>query len=255
MLPRILLHLPSDDDLPHKASSTHPFSLLLVLISWPGWGATTYKPSWWVLLGDMGTGKTSIVLRFVKGQYFDSQESTIGAAFFSQVLSLNEGIVKFDIWDTAGQERYRSLVPMYYHGAAAAIIVYDISNMDSYVRAKKWVRELQRQGNPYLIMALVGNKIDLEAKRKVESEEGFQYAQENGLFFIETSAKTAENINELFYEIGKLLSHHLNAFLITCQLSSLTAKRLAKARPPQSSGMNLSNETQVRERRLFCCSG
>ncbi|CAL9091801.1 ras-related protein RHN1-like isoform X2 [Musa acuminata AAA Group] len=234
MLSRILLHLPSDDDLPHKASSTHPFSLLLVLISWPGWGATTYKPSWWVLLGDMGTGKTSIVLRFVKGQYFDSQESTIGAAFFSQVLSLNEGIVKFDIWDTAGQERYRSLVPMYYHGAAAAIIVYDISNMDSYVRAKKWVRELQRQGNPYLIMALVGNKIDLEAKRKVESEEGLQYAQENGLFFIETSAKTAENINELFYEI---------------------AKRLAKARPPQSSGMNLSNETQVRERRLFCCSG
>ncbi|THU48937.1 hypothetical protein C4D60_Mb06t04260 [Musa balbisiana] len=253
MLPRILLHLPFDDDLPHKASSTHPFSLLLVLISWPGWGATTYKPSWWVLLGDMGTGKTSIVLRFVKGQYFDSQESTIGAAFFSQVLSLNEAIVKFDIWDTAGQERYRSLVPMYYHGAAAAIIVYDISNMnmflrpqDSYVRAKKWVRELQRQashitqqiysvlGNPYLIMALVGNKIDLEAKRKVESEEGLQYAQENGLFFIETSAKTAENINELFYEI---------------------AKRLAKARPPQSSGMNLSNETQVRERKLFCCSG
>nr|XP_018682637.1 PREDICTED: ras-related protein RHN1 isoform X2 [Musa acuminata subsp. malaccensis] len=184
-----------------------------------------------------------------------AEESTIGAAFFSQVLSLNEGIVKFDIWDTAGQERYRSLVPMYYHGAAAAIIVYDISNMDSYVRAKKWVRELQRQGNPYLILALVGNKIDLEAKRKVESEEGLQYAQENGLFFIETSAKTAENINELFYEIGKLLSHHLNAFLITCQLSSLTAKRLAKARPPQSSGMNLSNETQVRERRLFCCSG
>ncbi|RZS25542.1 hypothetical protein BHM03_00058749 [Ensete ventricosum] len=101
-----------------------------------------------VLLGDMGAGKTSMVLRFVKGQYFDSQE------------------------------RYRSLVPMYYHGAAAAIIVYDISNMDSYVRAKKWVRELQRQveqicsvpGNPYLIMALVGNKIDLEGKRKVESE-------------------------------------------------------------------------------------
>ncbi|XP_065007488.1 ras-related protein RHN1-like isoform X3 [Musa acuminata AAA Group] len=154
-----------------------------------------------VLLGDMGTGKTSIVLRFVKGQYFDCQESTIGAAFFSQVLSLNEATVKFDIWDTAGQERYHSLAPMYYRGAAAAIVVYDISSMDSFIRAKKWVQELQRQGNPYLIMALVANKVDLEAKRKVGSEEGLQYAQENGLFFMETSAKTAENINELFYEI------------------------------------------------------
>ncbi|XP_065040445.1 ras-related protein RHN1-like isoform X1 [Musa acuminata AAA Group] len=180
-----------------------------------------------VLLGDMGTGKTSIVLRFVKGQYFDCQESTIGAAFFSQVLSLNEATVKFDIWDTAGQERYHSLAPMYYRGAAAAIVVYDISSMDSFIRAKKWVQELQRQGNPYLIMALVANKVDLEAKRKVGSEEGLQYAQENGLFFMETSAKTAENINELFYEI---------------------AKRLAKARPSRSSGMRLSSETQDRGR-------
>ncbi|XP_064965820.1 ras-related protein RHN1-like isoform X2 [Musa acuminata AAA Group] len=159
-----------------------------------------------VLLGDMGTGKTSIVLRFVKGQYFDCQESTIGAAFFSQVLSLNEATVKFDIWDTAGQERYHSLAPMYYRGAAAAIVVYDISSMDSFIRAKKWVQELQRQGNPYLIMALVANKVDLEAKRKVGYEEGLQYAQENGLFFMETSAKTAENINELFYEIGKFVT-------------------------------------------------
>ncbi|WOK94208.1 ras-related protein RHN1 isoform X2 [Canna indica] len=188
-----------------------------------------------VLLGDMGTGKTSIVLRFVKGQYFDCQESTIGAAFFSQVLSLNEATVKFDIWDTAGQERYHSLAPMYYRGAAAAIVVYDISSTDSFIKAQRWVRELQRQGNPYLIMALVANKVDLESKRKIEHEEGLQYAQDHGLFFIETSAKTAENINELFYEI---------------------AKRLAKSQPSRSSGMNLSNETRYNGRRtLFCCSG
>uniref|UniRef100_A0A2P2KZE9 Ras-related protein RHN1-like n=1 Tax=Rhizophora mucronata TaxID=61149 RepID=A0A2P2KZE9_RHIMU len=99
-----------------------------------------------VLLGDMGTGKTSLVLRFVKGQFFDFQESTIGAAFFTQVLSLNEVTIKFDIWDTAGQERYHSLAPMYYRGAAAAVVVYDITSMESFERAKKWVLELQRQG-------------------------------------------------------------------------------------------------------------
>ncbi|WRX33614.1 Small GTPase - like 10 [Theobroma cacao] len=123
-----------------------------------------------VLLGDMGTGKTSLVLRFVKGQFFDYQESTIGAAFFTQVLSLNEATIKFDIWDTAGQERYHSLAPMYYRGAAAAVVVYDITSSDSFERAKKWIQELQRQGNPNLIMFLVANKVDLEEKRKVGSE-------------------------------------------------------------------------------------
>ncbi|KAJ4754370.1 Ras-related protein Rab-5A [Rhynchospora pubera] len=186
-----------------------------------------------VLLGDMGTGKTSLVVRFVKGQYHDCQESTIGAAFFSQVLSLNDAIVKFDIWDTAGQERYHSLAPMYYRGAAAAIVVYDISSTDSFARAKKWVEELKRQGNTYMIMALVGNKVDLEKDRKVHIEEGTQYAEENGLYFTETSAKTALNVNELFYEV---------------------AKRLVKARPPRQPGMLLHNEARDRYRRHFCCS-
>ncbi|KAI8544423.1 hypothetical protein RHMOL_Rhmol08G0295600 [Rhododendron molle] len=156
-----------------------------------------------VLLGDMGTGKTSLVLRFVKGQFFDNQEPTIGAAFFTQILSLSEATVKFDIWDTAGQERYHSLAPMYYRGAAAAVVVYDMSSMDTFVRAKKWVQELKKQGNPNLILALVANKSDLETEREVDSEEGQQLSQENGMFFIETSAKASVNINELFYEIGK----------------------------------------------------
>ncbi|KAE9467752.1 hypothetical protein C3L33_00271, partial [Rhododendron williamsianum] len=166
-----------------------------------------------VLLGDMGTGKTSLVLRFIKGQFFDNQvkipdrsvmqEPTIGAAFFTQILSLSEATVKFDIWDTAGQERYHSLAPMYYRGAAAAVVVYDMSSMDTFVRAKKWVQELKKQGNPNLILALVANKSDLETEREVDSEEGQQLSQENGMFFIETSAKASVNINELFYEIGK----------------------------------------------------
>uniref|UniRef100_A0A453STJ9 Ras-related protein RHN1 n=1 Tax=Aegilops tauschii subsp. strangulata TaxID=200361 RepID=A0A453STJ9_AEGTS len=164
-----------------------------------------------VLLGDLGAGKTSIVVRFAKGLYYECQESTIGAAFFSQALPVSgagggeDATVRFDIWDTAGQERYHSLAPMYYRGAAAAVVVYDITSTDSYIRAKRWVDELQRQGNPHLVMALVGNKVDLEKRRKVGTQEALEYAERNGLFFLETSAKTAQNVGELFYELGKHL--------------------------------------------------
>jgi len=108
-----------------------------------------------VLLGDTAVGKSCLVVRFVRDEFFEFQEPTIGAAFLTQTVSLDDATVKFEIWDTAGQERYRSLAPMYYRGAAAAIVVYDITNKDSFNGAKSWVKELQRRGDPNVIIALV----------------------------------------------------------------------------------------------------
>lgn len=107
--------------------------------------------------------------------------------------------------DTAGQERYRSLAPMYYRGAAAAIVVYDITNPDSFAGAKGWVKELQRRGDPNVVIALAGNKSDLEARRKVEFEDANAYALENNILHLETSAKNANNVKALFVEIAKKL--------------------------------------------------
>ncbi|GJS60582.1 Ras-related protein RHN1-like protein isoform X1 [Tanacetum coccineum] len=188
-----------------------------------------------VVLGDMGTGKTSMVLRFIKGQFYDYQESTIGASFSTEVVSIDKTTVKFDIWDTAGQERYHSLAPMYYRGAAAAVVVYDITKMVSFERAKKWIEELKRHGNPNLVMVLVANKADLNTNREIDIEEGKQYAKDNNMQFFETSARTAENLHELFYEIAKRVAH-------------------AQATHDMPSGMKLEiSERQDKGRSLFYC--
>ncbi|KAH0502729.1 Ras-related protein Rab-5C [Microtus ochrogaster] len=159
-----------------------------------------------VLLGESAVGKSSLVLRFVKGQFHEYQESTIGAAFLTQTVCLGDTTVKFEIWDPAGQERYHSLAPMYYGGGTqAAIVVYDITNTDIFARAKNWVKELQRQASPNIVIGLAGNKADLASKRAVEFQEAQAYADDNSLQFMETSAKTAMNVNEIFMAIAKKL--------------------------------------------------
>ncbi|CAN1258237.1 Ras-related protein RABF1, partial [Linum perenne] len=159
-----------------------------------------------VLLGDSGVGKSCIVLRFVRGQFDPTSKVTIGASFLSQTLALEDSTtVKFEIWDTAGQERYAALAPLYYRGAAVAVIVYDITSPESFKKAQYWVKELQKHGSPDIVLALVGNKADLHENREVPTQDGIDYAEKNGMFFIEASAKTSDNISQLFQVILLLL--------------------------------------------------
>uniref|UniRef100_A0A3Q2QFB7 RAB5A, member RAS onco family, b n=1 Tax=Fundulus heteroclitus TaxID=8078 RepID=A0A3Q2QFB7_FUNHE len=136
---------------------------------------------------------------------YPGRPSSLFAAFLTQTVCLDDTTVKFEIWDTAGQERYHSLAPMYYRGAQAAIVVYDITNEDSFVRAKNWVKELQRQASPNIVIALAGNKADLANKRALDFQDAQSYADDNSLLFMETSAKTSMNVNEIFMAIAKKL--------------------------------------------------
>ncbi|KAF9068077.1 GTP-binding protein ypt5 [Rhodocollybia butyracea] len=194
-----------------------------------------------VLLGEAAVGKSSVVLRFVSDEFQANKEPTIGAAFLTQKCRLEDRVLRYEIWDTAGQERFHSLAPMYYRNAQAAVVVYDITKASSLEKAKSWVKELQRQANPNIVIALAGNKLDLvqssssssgtplsessedeaddatatpgetpssssgepESLRQVPREEAQAYATEAGLLFFETSAKTGEGVVEIFTEIAK----------------------------------------------------
>lgn len=158
-----------------------------------------------VLLGEAGVGKSSLVLRFVANHFKAYSESTIGAAFMSKTLVVDDQAIKFQIWDTAGQEKYHSLAPMYYRGASAAIVVYDITRATSFKTLQNWVTELRSLGPENIVIAIAGNKCDLDDKREVDKTTAGDYAEEINAIFVETSAKTGNNVQEMFTNISKKL--------------------------------------------------
>jgi len=170
-------------------------------------------------------GKSSVVERFVNNEFFEHHLATIGAAFLTKTIQTDNVDVKFEIWDTAGQERYRSLASMYYRDAAAALVMYDITARDSLDAAKTWIGELQKQQQPPLVIALAGNKLDLEQKRVVASDIGIQTAKDMGCIFMETSAKTGEHVQEIFSAIARKLPKDVEVRGKSLPLEELPVKK------------------------------
>ncbi|UJR09313.1 hypothetical protein I4U23_013556 [Adineta vaga] len=162
-----------------------------------------------VLLGGTAVGKSCLALRITRGYCEGPIETTIGAAFFTHSVPIdNDTILKIELWDTAGQERFHSLAPMYYRGASAGLVVYDITNMESFRRAKMWVNELRAANGPDMVIGFVGNKLDLatDDRRQINAQEVREYSEENDLIFMETSAKRGDNVKEIFFAVAKQVS-------------------------------------------------
>ena len=159
-----------------------------------------------LLIGDSGSGKSCILMRFADDSFTESNIATIGVDFKIRTVELNSKIIKLQIWDTAGQERFRTITSSYYRGAQGIIIVYDVNDLESFQHVKQWITECDRYAKENVTKMLIGNKCDMDTKRQVTFEQGKELADTYGLDFMETSAKTNVNVEKAFLRLTELIS-------------------------------------------------
>jgi len=157
----------------------------------------------YIIIGDTGVGKSCMLLQFTDKRFQPVHDLTIGVEFGARLVNIDHNQIKLQIWDTAGQESFRSITRSYYRDAAGALLVYDITRRESFNHLTRWLEEARQNGNPNMTIMLIGNKCDLEHRRAVSTKEGELFAQENGLIFLETSAKTAANVEAAFIKTAE----------------------------------------------------
>ncbi|CAH3149800.1 ras-related protein Rab6 [Pocillopora verrucosa] len=158
-----------------------------------------------VFLGEQSVGKTSLITRFMYDSFDNTYQATIGIDFLSKTMYLEDRTVRLQLWDTAGQERFRSLIPSYIRDSSVAVVVYDITNYNSFQQTAKWIDDVRTERGSDVIIMLVGNKTDLSDKRQVTTEDGERKAKELNVMFIETSAKAGYNVKQLFRRVAAAL--------------------------------------------------
>lgn len=163
----------------------------------------------YIIIGDTGVGKSCLLLQFTDKRFQPVHDLTIGVEFGARMVTIDSKHIKLQIWDTAGQESFRSITRSYYRGAAGALLVYDITRRDTFKHLSRWLDEARQHSQSNMVIMLIGNKNDLEHRRAVSYEEGKAFAAEHGLIFMETSAKTAYNVEEAFINTAKKILENI----------------------------------------------
>ncbi|CAO2143981.1 unnamed protein product [Urochloa humidicola] len=158
-----------------------------------------------IVIGDTGVGKSCLLLQFTDKRFRSCHDLTIGIEYGACIVPVDGEPTRIQIWDTAGQEAFRSITRSYYRGAAAAILVYDITRRETFNHVTSWLEDAKQLASPHLSIVLVGNKCDLSSRRAVGYEEGERFAMEHGMVFIEASAKTAQNVEEVFTAAARIV--------------------------------------------------
>ncbi|MBS7287973.1 MAG: GTP-binding protein [Candidatus Freyarchaeota archaeon] len=157
-----------------------------------------------LVVGDGGVGKTSLTVRFTTGSFREDYLSTLGVNFYSKTVDVDGTLIKLTIWDTGGQERFKPLLPNYFKGGQGSLVVFDVTNPETFRSVEDWVEQVRRYCGDIPII-LVGNKIDLLSERKVKHEEGVHLAEKLGAPYFESSAKTNEKVYDVFVFLASLI--------------------------------------------------
>ena len=189
-----------------------------------------------LLLGNSDVGKSSLLLRFVDSVWNDAFVPTIGVDFKVKTLEINNKKVKMQIWDTAGEERFRTVVSTYFRGAHGILLLYDVTNRDSFKNLENWLIEIEKNSSEKVLKILLGNKCDLNDDREIQPDEGRAFADRNGMEFMETSAKMNTNVTEAFETLGKLMIE------FNSKSNTATQKKNENKNLKASSGMNLKTK-------------
>mmetsp|Transcript_36944 Transcript_36944/g.59175 ORF Transcript_36944/g.59175 Transcript_36944/m.59175 type:complete len:208 (-) Transcript_36944:249-872(-) len=192
-----------------------------------------------VLIGDSGVGKSCLLLRFADDSFTDSYISTIGVDFRFRTVNIDMKTVKLQIWDTAGQERFRTITSAYYRGAHGIIMVYDVTNYESFEHVEEWLNEVNRHASESTLKLLVGNKADLAEDKKVKADEAKKFADTLNISFLETSAKNATNVEAAFLTMAKQL---------------IQAKELIGVTKTPQSGNVMISSNGGNEKEKKCCN-
>jgi len=192
-----------------------------------------------LLIGDSGVGKSCLLLRFADDTYTESYISTIGVDFKIRTIELDGKTIKLQIWDTAGQERFRTITSSYYRGAHGIIVVYDVTDNESFNNVKQWLHEIDRYACENVNKLLVGNKSDLTAKRVVSTEQGKEFAESLGIEFLETSAKVSTNVEQAFLTMAS-------------QIKARMKTQPNNANAPNKEGVRLGKSSRV-DQKSGCC--
>ena len=159
----------------------------------------------YIVIGDSGVGKSCLLLQFTDKRFEVTHDLTIGVEFGTRVADVDGQSIKFQIWDTAGQESFRSITRAYYRGACGALLVFDVTRKETFEHVASWLQDAKDNSNLDISILLIGNKVDLADKREVSREEAEAYAKQEGLAYLETSAKTAHNVDAAFFDTARVV--------------------------------------------------